>query len=204
MLALAFPSWEAVFMSQLKNSKTEVNVLTAFAGESQARNRYALAASVAKKEGFVLVSNIFQETADQEKEHALRLFKLLNNSEVTITAAFPAGLTGDVTAHLAAAAAGENHEWTSMYPEFAKTARAEGFAEVAEIMENIALAEKYHEHRFNKLLSEIKNGTIFKKSQPVTWRCLNCGWIHEGPEPPDSCRACAHPKAYFEALGVVI
>jgi rubrerythrin len=188
-------------MAQLKGSKTEINLLTAFAGESQARNRYAMAASVAKKEGFVLVSYIFEETANQEKEHASRLFKLLPGGEASIAAAFPAGLKGDVAVHLAAAAAGENHEWTAMYPGFAKIAREEGFAEAAEVMENIAVAEKYHEYRFNKLLENIKNGTMFKKPKPVTWRCRNCGWIHEGAEPPEACRACAHPKAYFEALG---
>jgi rubrerythrin len=188
-------------MAELKGSKTEINILTAFAGESQARNRYTMAASVARNEGFVLVSYIFQETADQEKEHASRLFKLLPGGEATVTGAFPSGLKGDVTAHLAAAAAGENHEWTSMYPGFAKIAREEGFDEAASVMENIAIAEKYHELRFNKLLGEIKGGTIFKKAKPVTWRCRNCGWIHEGTEPPEACRACAHPKAYFEALG---
>ncbi|MDR1084898.1 MAG: rubrerythrin family protein [Deltaproteobacteria bacterium] len=188
-------------MANLKGSKTEINILTAFAGESQARNRYTQASSAARKEGFILVSYIFQETADQEKEHALRLFKFLEGGEAAVSAAFPAGLKGDITAHLAAAAAGENHEWTSMYPEFAKTARSEGFPEVAGVMENIAVAEKYHEFRFNKLLEEIKSGTMFKKSKPVTWRCRNCGWIHEGPEPPESCGACGHPKAYFEVLG---
>jgi rubrerythrin len=188
-------------MAQLKGSKTEINILTAFAGESQARNRYTMAASVARNEGFTLVSSVFQETADQEKEHASRLFKLLPGGEATITGAFPAGIKGDVTVHLKSAAAGENHEWTSMYPEFAKTAREEGFDEAAFIMENIAIAEKYHEFRFNKLLAEIQNGSIFKRDKPVTWRCRNCGWIHEGPEPPDACHACAHPKAYFEVLG---
>jgi rubrerythrin len=188
-------------MSSLKGTKTEINILTAFAGESQARNRYTLAASVAKKEGYVKVSYIFQETADQEKEHALRLFKFLEGGEATITAAFPAGLKGDVTLHLAAAAAGENHEWTSMYPEFAATAKEEGFPAIATAMESIAVAEKFHEKRFLEYLEEIKSGKFFKKSQKVTWRCRNCGFIHEGPEPPELCPACAHPRDYFEVLG---
>jgi rubrerythrin len=188
-------------MTKLKGSKTEINILTAFAGESQARNRYTMAASVAKKEGYVLVSHIFEETADQEKEHASRLFKLLEGGEATITGSFPAGLKGDITVHLAAAAGGENHEWTSMYPDFANVAKEEGFSDIAAIFANIAIAEKYHEYRFNKLLDEIKKGTIFKKAKSVTWRCRNCGWIHEGVEPPEACGACAHPRAYFEALG---
>ncbi|MDR2140683.1 MAG: rubrerythrin family protein [Deltaproteobacteria bacterium] len=191
-------------MATLKGSKTEINILTAFAGESQARNRYTLASSVARNEGYMLVSSIFQETADQEKEHASRLFKLLPGGEATITGSFPSGLKADVVTHLTAAAGGENHEWTAMYPGFAKIAREEGFDEVAGIMENIAIAEKYHEHRFNKLLEAIKTGTMFKQPKPVTWRCRNCGWIHEGTEPPDACRACNHPKAYFEVLGWLI
>jgi rubrerythrin len=188
-------------MASLKGSKTEINILTAFAGESQARNRYTLASSQARKDGFILVSYIFQETADQEKEHAARLFKFLEGGDVQIAAAFPAGLPGDTSVQLKAAAAGENHEWTSMYPEFAKTAKAEGFDEIGSVMENIGVAEKYHEERFLALLNEIKNGTMFKKSQPVTWRCRNCGWIHQGTEPPEHCRACNHPRDYFEVLG---
>ncbi|MDR1578483.1 MAG: rubrerythrin family protein [Deltaproteobacteria bacterium] len=187
-------------MTELKGSKTEINILTAFAGESQARNRYTLAASIARKEGYILISHIFQETADHEKEHAARLFQLLPGGEATITATFPAGLPSEIPAHLASAVAGEHHEWTSMYPEFAKIARQEGFEEVAGIMENIAVAEKYHESRFSALLEEFKTKTIFKKPTPVTWRCRNCGWIHEGTEPPFSCQACGHPRAYFEVL----
>ncbi|MDR0354846.1 MAG: rubrerythrin family protein [Deltaproteobacteria bacterium] len=187
-------------MPALKGTKTEVNILTAFAGESQARNRYAFAASIAAKEGYMKVAAIFTETAEQEKEHAKRLFRFLEGGEATITAAFPAGLKADVVTQLTAAAGGENHEWTSMYPQFAKVAREEGFEEIAGVMEAIAVAEKYHEKRFNDLLEEIKAGTHFKKPAKVVWRCRNCGFIHEGTEPPDHCPACAHPKAYFEYL----
>ncbi|MDR1111299.1 MAG: rubrerythrin family protein [Deltaproteobacteria bacterium] len=187
-------------MPVLKGTKTETNIMTAFAGESQARNRYTFAASVANKEGYVKVGYIFTETADQEKEHAKRLFRFLEGGEATITAAFPAGLKEDVQTQLLAAAAGENHEWTSMYPEFAKTARAEGFGQIADVMEAIAVAEKFHEKRFNDLLAEIKSGTHFKKPAKSTWRCRNCGFIHEGTEPPEACPACAHPRAYFEVL----
>ena len=187
-------------MPSLKGSKTEVNILTAFAGESQARNRYTYAASVATKEGFVKIASIFTETADQEKEHAKRLFRFLEGGEVTITGAFPAGLKEDTASQLIAAAAGEHHEWTSMYPDFAKIAREEGFKLIGEVMEAIAVAEKFHEKRYLDLLEEIKNGTHFKKPQKITWRCRNCGYLHEGTEPPSACPACAHPTAYFEVL----
>ncbi|MDR1658073.1 MAG: rubrerythrin family protein [Deltaproteobacteria bacterium] len=188
-------------MPSIKGTKTEINILTAFAGESQARNRYTFAASVAAKEGYVKIAAAFTETADQEKEHAKRLFRFLEGGEATITAGFPAGIKEDTVSQLSAAAAGENHEWTVMYPEFAKIAKAEGFGEVAVVMENIAVAEKYHEKRYNDFLTEIKNGTFFKKPEKVSWRCRNCGYVHEGfNEPPDQCPACAHPKAYFEVL----
>ncbi len=187
-------------MAKLKGSQTEKNILTAFAGESQARNRYTFAASTAKKEGYVKISNILTETADQEKEHAKRLFKFLEGGEVTIQAAFPAGVPGGTVELLTSAAAGEHHEWTEMYPSFAKVADEEGFPEVATCMRNIAIAEQYHEKRFNEYIDELKNGTYFKSEQPIVWRCLNCGYIHEGVEPPKLCPACAHPIDHFEAL----
>ncbi len=188
-------------MTKLKGSQTEINIVTAFAGESQARNRYTYAASVAKKAGLIKVSQIFEETANQEKEHAKRLFKFLEGGEVTINAAFPAlGMPEDITVHLGSAAAGEHYEWTEMYPGFAKTAKDEGFNDVSAVMSSIAVAEKYHEARFNEYLGEIKNGTYFKSDAPIVWRCLNCGYIHEGKEPPKVCPACAHPIDHFEAL----
>ncbi|MDR1922496.1 MAG: rubrerythrin family protein [Candidatus Adiutrix sp.] len=187
-------------MSKLKGSQTEINILTAFAGESQARNRYTYAASIAKKEGFVKVSQIFEETANQEKEHAKRLFKFLEGGEVSVTAAFPAGYLGDVKQQLADAAAGEHYEHTEMYPNFARVAKEEGFTEAAETMKNIAVAEAYHEKRFNEYLAEIKSGAIFKSDSPIVWRCLNCGWVVEAKEPPQKCPACAHPSSHFEAL----
>jgi rubrerythrin len=187
-------------MPSLKGTKTEVNILTAFAGESQARNRYTYAASIATKEGYIKIAHVFTETADQEKEHAKRLFRFLEGGEATITGAFPAGLKQDTVSQLIAAAGGERHEWTSMYPEFAKVAKAEGFPEIAAVMEAIAVAEKFHEKRFNDLLAELKDGTHFKKARKTVWRCRNCGYVHEGTEPPESCPACAHPRAYFEAL----
>jgi rubrerythrin len=187
-------------MPTLKGSKTEVNILTAFAGESQARNRYTFAASIANKQGYVKIGYIFTETADQEKEHAKRLFGFLEGGEVTVSAGFPAGLKQDTISQLEAAAGGENFEWTVMYPQFAKTALEEGFKDIAKVMESISVAEKYHEERFLKYLTELKNGTHFKKDHSVTWRCRNCGYIHQGPEALESCPVCAHPKAYFEAL----
>ena len=185
----------------LKGSKTETNLTAAFAGESQARNRYTYFASKAKKDGFVQISDIFTETANQEKEHAKRLFKFMTGGEAEITAAFPFGTIGATAANLRAAAAGENHEWTTMYPEFAATAREEGFDTVAAVMEAIAVAEKQHEKRYLALAANIDAGTVFKKDGPVVWRCLNCGYLHEGPEAPATCVACAHPQAYFELLG---
>jgi len=185
---------------ELKGSKTEKNLLTAFAGESQARNRCTFFASAAKKEGYIQISQIFEETANQEKEHAKRFFKFLEGGEVKIEASFPAGLTGDAKTNLKAAADGENHEWGSMYPEFAKTARREGFEPVAETFEAIAVSEKQHERRYRGLLKNIEEGKTFKKSKKVKWRCLNCGYIHEGTDAPENCPACAHPRAYFEVL----
>jgi len=184
----------------LKSTKTEKNILTAFAGESQARNRYTYFASKAKKEGFVQISEIFTETANQEKEHAKRLFKLLEGGEVEITGTFPAGVIGTTQENLMAAAGGENYEWTEMYPGFAVIAREEGFGEIATIFESIANAEKQHEKRYNDLRANIENGSVFKKDKPVVWRCRNCGYTHTGEEALDMCPACAHPKAHFEVL----
>jgi len=185
----------------LKGSKTEKNILTAFAGESQARNRYTYFASKAKKEGYVQISAIFEETANQEKEHAKRLFKLLEGGELEITGAFPAGVIGNTVDNLKESAAGENHEHTVMYPEFAVTAREEGFTEIADIFEAIAIAEKQHEKRYLDLMNNIDQDRVFKREQPVIWRCRNCGYLHEGNEAPEECPACAHPQAHFELLG---
>jgi len=185
----------------LKGTKTEKNILTAFAGESQARNRYTYFSKQAKKEGYVQISNIFEETANQEREHAKRLFKLLEGGEVEITASFPAGVIGTTEQNLAEAAGGEHYEWTEMYPSFAKTARAEGFAEIAAIFESIAVAEKQHEKRYLDLKRNVDECRVFKRDCAVVWRCLNCGYLHEGKDAPDMCPACAHPKDHFEILG---
>ena len=184
----------------LKGSKTEKNLLTAFAGESQARNRYTFFASQAKKEGFIQVSLAFEETAQQEKEHAKRFFKELQGGEVEITGAFPAGVIGSTAENLKAAADGEHHEWGSMYPDFADVADEEGFKGVGIIFRNVSVAEKQHERRYRGLLDGIEKGTVFRKDKPVKWRCLNCGYVHEGEEAPQACPACAHPQAYFELL----
>jgi len=188
-------------MPSLKGTKTEKNILTAFSGESQARNRYTYFASQAKKDGFVQIQAIFEETANQEKEHAKRLFKLLEGGEVEITAAFPAGVVGKTVDNLKEAAGGENHEHTVMYPEFAATAREEGFVDIAAIFEAIAVAEKQHEKRYRDLAANIEAGRVFKRNGKVTWRCRNCGYLHEGDEAPELCAACAHEQAHFELLG---
>ena len=185
----------------IKGTRTEKNILKAFAGESQARNRYTYFASAAKKEGYVQISKIFEETANQEKEHAKRLFKLLQGGEVEITDSYPAGVIGTTEENLKAAAAGENHEHTEMYPGFAEIAREEGFNTVACIFEAIAVAEKQHEKRYLGLKANIDAGKVFEKDAPVVWRCINCGYILEGPKAPPKCPACAHPQAYFEVLG---
>jgi len=187
-------------MKKLKGTKTEKNILTAFAGESQARNRYTFFASKAKEEGYVQIFNIFLETADNEKEHAKRLFKFLEGGETEITASFPAGIIGCTEVNLKDAAAGENHEHSIMYPEFAKIAEQEGFHEIAKIFLAIAVAEKQHEKRYLALLKSIEEEIVFKKDKPVKWRCGNCGYIHDGAEAPKQCPACAHPQAYFELL----
>lgn len=187
-------------MKTLKGSRTEKNILTAFAGESQARNRYTYFASKAREEGYVQIADFFEETANNEKEHAKRLFKLLEGGKVEVQAAFPAGMIGTTAQNLKASAGGENFEWTEMYPSYAKIAREEGFEEIARIFEAIAKAEKQHEKRYLGLLANVEAGTVFKKEKSVVWRCRNCGYIHEGREAPEICPACAHPQAYFELL----
>jgi rubrerythrin len=188
-------------MSSLKGTQTEKNILTAFAGESQARNRYTFFASQAKKDGYVQISDIFTETANQEKEHAKRLFKLLEGGDVEISGAFPAGVIAATAENLKESAAGENYEHTEMYPGFAKTAREEGLEEIAEIFEAIAVAEKQHEKRYLDLAANIEAGRVFKRDQSVVWRCRNCGYLHEGGEAPEICPACAHDRDHFELLG---
>lgn len=182
----------------LKGTQTEKNLLTAFAGESQARNRYTYFASQAKKEGYMQISAIFEETANQEKEHAKREFKFLQGGEVEIAAAFPAGVIGKTIENLKEAAAGENYETTEMYPGFAKVADEEGFPEIAEVFRNIAIAEARHRDRYIALEKNITAGRVFKREKPVRWVCRNCGYVHEGTEAPDVCPSCAHPQAYFE------
>lgn len=183
---------------ELRGSKTEQNLLTAFAGESQARNRYTYYASQAKKEGFEQIAAIFEETANQEKEHAKRLFKFLQGGEAQVAAAFPAGVIGSTHENLQEAAAGENYETTEMYPEFAKVAEQEGFKEIAGVFRSIAVAEARHRDRYLALDKNVVGGTVFKKDKPVRWVCRNCGYVHEGPEAPGKCPACAHPQAHFE------
>lgn len=184
----------------LKGTQTEKNILTAFSGESQARNRYTYFAKQAKKEGFEQIAAIFEETANQEKEHAKRLFKMLEGGEVEITASFPAGVIGTTAQNLREAAGGENHEYTVMYPEFAETARQEGFPELAEVFEAIAVAEQRHEQRYLDLLANIENDRVFKRDASAVWTCRNCGYQHEGDTPPEMCPACAHSQAYFELI----
>jgi rubrerythrin len=186
---------------ELKGSQTEKNLLGAFAGESQARNRYTYFASQAKKEDFEQMSFIFEETAHQEKEHAKRFFKFLEGGEVEITAGFPAGVIGSTLENLKAAAAGENFEHTELYPGFAKVAREEGFDTIASVFEAIAVAEKQHEKRYNDLAANIEAGRVFKRGEETVWRCRNCGYLHNGKEAPDACPACVHPQSYFELLG---
>jgi rubrerythrin len=188
-------------MGDLKGSETEKNLLTAFVGESQARNRYTFFASKAKKEGYVQISDIFTETADQEKEHAKRLFKFLEGGDVEVSGAFPAGVIGTTLDNLKASAAGEHHEYTEMYPEFAKTAREEGFDLIASVFEAIAVAEKQHEKRYLDLANNIETDRVFKRDKPVVWRCRNCGYLHNGEEAPEDCPACDHPRDHFELLG---
>ena len=183
-----------------KGSQTEKNLLTAFAGESQARNRYTYFASKALKDGYRQISEIFEETANQEREHAKRFFKFLQGGDVEITAAFPAGVIGDTLDNLKAAAMGEYHEWRAMYPGYAKIARKEGFDQIAEVFDAVSIAEQQHEKRYNDLAKNIEEGKVFKKDEPTSWRCMNCGFIAEGLEAPELCPACGHPTAHFEVL----
>lgn len=188
-------------MASIKGTKTEKNLLKAFAGESQARNRYTYFASQARKDGYVQIADIFAETADQEKEHAKRFFGFLEGGMLEITAAYPAGKIGTTLENLLAAAEGEHEEHTMLYPEFARVAREEGFEAVAVVFEKVSVAEKQHEKRYRDLAANIQAGRVFKRDKQVTWRCRNCGYLHEGEEAPAMCPACAHPQAYFELLG---
>jgi len=184
----------------LKGTKTEKNLLAAFAGESQARNRYTYFAGQAIKEGLEQISRIFIETAENEKEHAKVFFKYLEGGDVEITAAYPAGVIGDTKKNLEAAAAGENMEWTTLYADFAKVAAKEGFPEVARSFEQISKVEMFHESRYRKLIKNIENNEVFKKKATIKWHCINCGYVYEGPEAPKECPACKHPQAYYEVL----
>lgn len=193
-------------MKNLKGTKTAENLLKAFAGESQARNRYTFYASVANKEGYIQIKNIFTETADNEKEHAKRFYKFLLEglqgelpAMIEINASYPVA-QGTTLDNLEAAAGGENEEWTDLYPAFAKVAEQEGFNEIANAFKMIATVEKHHEERYRRLADNIVNGEVFKKDKKIEWKCGNCGYIHEGVEAPDKCPACAHPQAYFELL----
>ena len=182
----------------IKGTRTEANLLKSFAGESQARNRYEFFAKIAKKEGFEQIARIFQETADNEKQHAKRFFSYLQGGDLEITAVYPAGKLGSTAENLKAAAAGENEEWTKLYPEFADVAEKEGFPQIAKAYREIAKAEAEHEKRFLKLYKNVETGEVFVRESPTRWRCLNCGYVYEGTEPPDVCPACLHPKAFFE------
>ncbi len=184
----------------IKGTRTEQNLMKAFAGESQARNRYTYFSSAARKEGFQQIAGIFQETADNEKEHAKVFFSHLEGGDLEITAAFPAGVVGVTRANLEAAAAGEKMEWTTLYPQFGKVAREEGFPEVARSFEQIAKAERFHESRYRALAGNIDAGTVFKRVGAVKWHCINCGYVFEGVEPPKECPACRHPQTFYEVL----
>ena len=185
---------------EFKGSRTEKNLLTAFAGESQARNRYTYFASQARKEGYEQIADIFTETAEQEREHAKRFFTQLEGGQAEGRWAFPAGTVGTTLENLRASAMGEHEEWTDMYPAYAKTAREERLEAVAKLFEAVSVAEKQHEKRYAALLKNVETGKVFKKDKPVVWRCRNCGYVHEGPEALKACPACAHPQAHFEVL----
>jgi rubrerythrin len=185
----------------IKGTQTEKNLLIAFAGESQARNRYTYYSGAAKKEGLVQISAIFEETANQEKEHAKRFFKFLEGGDLEITESFPAGTIGSTLENLKAAAEGEEHEWQTMYPGFAKVAREEGFDQIAEVFEAVCIAERQHGKRYRDLASNLEAGRVFKRNGKVVWQCRNCGYLHEAEEAPGLCPACAHPRAHFELLG---
>ncbi|MCU0530956.1 MAG: rubrerythrin family protein [Syntrophales bacterium] len=186
--------------TSIKGTRTEKNLLAAFAGEAQARNRYTYFAGAAKKEGYEQIAAIFLETAENEKEHAKVFFKYLEGGEVEITASYPAGVIGDTAANLKAAADGEKHEWSALYAEFERVAREEGFRDIAESFHEIAEVEEFHEIRYRRLAANIANGEVFRKKTPVKWHCRNCGYVHEGVEAPDACPACRHPKAHYEVL----
>ncbi|MEW6549530.1 MAG: rubrerythrin [Spirochaetota bacterium] len=187
-------------MKSIRGTKTEVNLMAAFAGESQARNKYTYFSSKAKEEGYVQMALIFEETANQEKEHAKRLFKFMEGGTATITGTFPSGIIGTTRQNLQEAADGENYEWKEMYPSFAKVAREEGFDAIATVFEAIAVAEKQHAKRYEGLAANIDAGKVFKKDEKAVWRCINCGYLYEGDAAPKMCPACAHPQAYFELL----
>jgi len=185
-------------MKAIKGSQTEKNLLKAFAGESQARNRYTYFSSAARKEGYIQIANIFADTAENEKEHAKRFFKFLDGGDVEITASYPAGKIGSTLENLRAAAAGEKHEWSALYPDFAAVAEREGFSDVAAAFRMISVAETGHEARYNKLADNLDKGILFKRNSKTVWRCNNCGYQHEGTDAPEQCPACLHPQAYFE------
>lgn len=187
-------------MKSLRGTQTEKNLLKSFAGESQARNRYTYFASAARKEGYEQIANMFLETAENEKEHAKIFFKFLEGGDVEITASYPAGKIGTTKENLQEAAAGENMEWTTIYSDFSKTAKDEGFPEVATAFEQIAKVEKFHESRYRKLINNISSGEVFKKKENTKWHCINCGYVHEGKEAPQKCPACQHPQAFYEVL----
>ncbi len=187
-------------MSNMKGSQTEKNLLTAFAGESQARNRYSFFAKQAKKEGFIYVANIFDQTAEQERAHAKRLFKFLEGGEVEVVASFPAGTIGKTVENLEASAAGENYEYTEMYPEFSAVASKEGFNEIAAVFSAIAVAEKQHEKQYLDFMNDIKSGSMFEKSKAVSWYCIKCGYVHESMVAPTICPACDHPQGYYRVV----
>lgn len=188
------------FMAKFKGSRTEQNLLAAFAGESQARNRYTYFAGVARKEGYLQIASIFEETADNEKEHAKMFFKYLQGGELTINASYPAGMIGTTIQNLEAAAAGENMEWTTIYKNFAQTAKDEGFSDIAKTFTEIGEVEQFHEERYRKLLANVKNKEVFKKKTVVKWHCRNCGYVHEGKDAPNVCPACKHPQEQYELL----
>jgi rubrerythrin len=188
-------------MASIKGTETEKNLLKSFAGESQARNRYTYFASIAKTEGYVQISHIFEETANQEKEHAKRFFKFLEGGDLEVTAAFPAGKLGTTAENLLAAANGENEEHTELYPAFSQVAKQEGFAEIAAVFRAICVAEKQHEKRYRDLLANLESEKVFKRDSEVVWSCRNCGYLHTGAGAPKLCPACAHPQAHFELLG---
>jgi rubrerythrin len=185
---------------ELKGSQTERNLVAAYVGESVARNRYTFFASQARNDGFIQIAQIFEETANQEKEHSKRFYKSLQGGEVKIECAFPAGIVGTTQENLLVAASGEHEEWSLLYPSFAAKAREEGLKTIGVIFDMVSVAEKQHERRYRGLLENLESGRVFKREQPVKWRCLNCGYVHEGPAAPNACPACVHPQAYFELL----